>query len=77
MMGGGHSAYSPKFGLGTFLFYFIPFMVIFHDMTIQASITSFSLPLSLPMDPSLPPTPSNTLICFGHYAVVAGAPTGS
>ena len=69
-MGGGHSAFSPKFGLGTAdcSHSFCPCLI--HDTTIQVLITFFNLLLSLPMDLSSPLTPSNTQICFGHYAVV-------
>ena len=80
VMGGGHSAYSPKFGLGTLtaspiLFYFVHAYV--NNIMIQASITFFSLLLSLVTDLLSLLTPSNTRICFGRYVVVAGAPTVS
>jgi len=70
VMGGGHSAFSPKFGLGKIVTFILPLLLI-HDTTIQVLITFFNLLLFLPMDLSSPLTPSNTQICFGHYAVVA------
>ena len=76
VMGGGHSALSPKFGLGIAIHIYSTCALIY-DMTVQVLITFFSLLLSLPMDLSSPPTPSNTQICFGHYVVVAEVLTAS
>ena len=78
VMGGGHSVFSPKFGLGivpffhSYLFRIYPYL-----HSIQVSITFFNLLLSSPTDPSSPLIHSNTQICFGRYAVVAEVPMAS
>ena len=77
VMGGGHSINSPKFGLGTspaFPFYSAHEA---YNVTMQVLIMFFNLLLSLQMDLSSLPTPFNTQIYFGRYAVVAEVPTAS
>ena len=75
VMGGGHSAFSPKFGLGTAIP--VHCSTSIHKMTIQVSITFFNLLSSLLMNLLSPPTPSNTQTCFGRYAVAVEVPTAS
>ena len=74
-MGGGHSALSPKFGLGTVIALF--YSPEIHDMVVQVLITFFNLLSFLPTVLLSSPTPSNIQICSGRYVVVAEVPTES
>ena len=72
MIGGGHRLY-PYIRPG----YCHSHLSLIHDIMVQVLIMFFNLLLSLPMGLLSPPTPINTQICFGCYAVVTEVPTVS
>ena len=73
-MGEGHDPFPPAFGQDTLPSF--PFLFLLLKLTISQR-RCLNLLLSLRMVLLSPPTPTNTQICSGRYAVVAEVPTAS